>query len=332
MQKVISFFIILVALSCNSNDPIYQTFHGNAFGTTYTIIYENEKNENFTKQIDELIYLMNKSLSTYLPNSDISKINKGDSSIIVDVYFKEVFQKSHSIFKETEGIFDPTVGVLVNAWGFGPEKPIKNLDQFKIDSLMKLVGFDKVYIEDNKVIKSNPNIYFDFNAIAKGFGIDLIGRFLEREGCKNYLIEIGGEVRVRGVNSKQKVWKVGIENPNSDGSRSWNSTVELDNESMATSGNYRKFKIDSMGRKYVHTINAKTGQASESDLLSATAISKSDCADVDGYATAFMAMGLEKTKSFLEHHKEIQAYLIYIDAEGEIKTYTTDDLEIAAVN
>ena len=332
MQKVVSFVIIFIVISCSKKEEVYQTLNGNAFGTKYTIIYESKKDKNFAKQIDHLTYLLNKSLSTYLPNSDISKINKGESTIAVDKYFKEVFEKSLTIYKETKGVFDPTVGVLVNAWGFGPGKSIKNLDQVKLDSLMEFVGFDKVRIENNIVVKENPNIYFDFNAIAKGYGIDLIGRFLEEEGCENYLIEIGGEVRVRGVNSKQKIWRVGIENPNTDESRSWSSAVELNNESMATSGNYRKFKIDSTGKKFVHTINAKTGQATESDLLSATVISNSDCANVDGYATAFMAMGLEQSKLFLNDHKELQAHLIYTNNEGEIKSYSTDNLQITSIN
>lgn len=332
MQKAISFFIIFLVISCSKKDEIYQTSHGNAFGTTYTIKYKSEDGNNYSKQIDNIIYLMNKSLSTYLPNSDISKINQGNTNITVDAKFKEVFQKSRKIYEETNGIFDPTVGVLVNAWGFGPEEAIKNLDQSKIDSLMNYVGFDKVKIENDKVVKDYPNIYFDFNAIAKGYGIDLIGRFLESKECNNYLIEIGGEVRVKGVNSKQKKWTVGIENPNSDGPRSWNSTVQLDNEAMATSGNYRKFKIDSLGKKYVHTINTKTGHATESDLLSATVISTLDCADVDGYATAFMAMGFEKSLQFLKRNAQLKAYLIYVNSEGNVSTYTSDNLVVKNVN
>lgn len=317
MQKISLFLSILFLISCSDKEDRYQKISGNAFGTTYNITYKDSQNKNFEKQIDSLVYLVNKSMSIYLKNSDISKINQGDTSIIIDAYFKDVFLKSQRIFKETDGYFDPTVGVLVNAWGFGPTTSIENLNAVKIDSLMQFVGFDKVKLVEGKIVKKHPSIYFDFNAIAKGYGIDVIGRFFESQNCSNYLIELGGEIRARGVNDLGDVWHVAIEDPNTDGTRSISEIVGLENKSMASSGNYRKFKIDENGNKFVHTINAKTGYATESNLLAATVISDLDCADVDGYATAFMAMGFEKSKSFLENHPELTAHLIYVDANGE---------------
>lgn len=326
MQKAILFIVILFLTSCSKEKKEYQLLQGNAFGTTFNINYDDVLKRDFTKQIDSLIYLVNKSLSTYMPNSDISKINKGDSTIVIDPFFKEVFQKSHRIFKETDGYFDPTVGPLVNAWGFGPEEAIANLSELQIDSLMQFVGFYKVKLINGKIKKEQPEIYFDFNALAKGYGIDIIGRFLESKNCFNYLIELGGEIRARGVNVKGNFWKIAIENPNTDGSRTYEKVVELNNESMATSGNYRKFKIADDGRKFVHTINPITGYAIESDLLSATVISNLDCADVDGYATAFMAMGYERTMTFLEKHSELEVYLIYADQNGDAKIFSNIDL------
>lgn len=327
MKKISVLIIIVLIYSCaeSKQNQEFNSLTGYAFGTTYTISYKDPRNRDFSSQIDSIIYAVNKSLSTYLPSSDISKINQGDPTITVDEMFAEVFSKSNRIYFETDGFFDPTVGVLVNAWGFGPEKPLQNINALQIDSLMQFVGFDKVKLKNNKIVKRHPEIYFDFNAIAKGYGIDRVGRFLESKNCTNYLVEIGGEVRVRGKNRENNYWKIGLEDPNTDGSRSVNKIVELDNQSMATSGNYRKFKLDDNGHKYVHTVNAKTGYAVASDLLSATVIAKLDCADVDGYATAFMAMGFDRTKLFLNNHPELKAVLIFTNKEGEIKTYSTDN-------
>lgn len=328
MQRALIFVAILSMLSCAKVRQSYKSLQGTAFGTSYSITFSDKLDRDFTQQFDSLIYVMNKSLSTYLPNSDISKINHGDLTVKIDANFKEVFLKAERIYHETNGFFDPTVGSLVNAWGFGSEKAIANLSELQVDSLMQFVGFDKVKIQNGSIIKETPEIYFDFNAIAKGYGIDLIGRFLESKGCENYLIELGGEIRARGVNDKETFWKAAIEDPNTDGTRSYSKIISLENQTMASSGNYRKFKIDEKGRKFVHTINPSTGYAVESDLLSATVIANLDCADVDAYATAFMAMGLEKSKTFLKNHPELKAHLIYVNSNLETQSYTTDTLLI----
>jgi thiamine biosynthesis lipoprotein len=318
---------MFVAFSCSKTEPKNTVLVGNVFGTMFNITYVDSNQSNYEKQVDSLFYLVNKSLSTYLVNSDISRINEGDENIEVDIYFEEVFHKADRIFKETDGVFDPTIGVLVNAWGFGPKPGIKNLDSIKIKNLLKFVGFQKVSLEKRKIHKKYDEIYFDFNAIAKGYGVDVIGRFLESKGIANYLIEIGGEVRVRGKNIENKLWRIGIEKPNFDGSRSIQKIISLDNECMATSGNYRKYKIDSItGEKYVHTLDTKTGYSAKRDLLSASVISKLDCADVDGYATSFMAMGFEKTLVFLENHPELKVFLIYSDKNGEIMEFSSKNL------
>ena len=196
----------------------YLKLEGHAFGTTFHINYDGDL--DYTQQVDSLFHAVNKSLSTYIPNSDISKINRGDTTVVVDALFAEVFNKSLRIYKETEGVFDPTIGTLVNAWGFGPEKVSVMPDSTKIKQLLQLVGFNKVHLENNKVQKDNNNIYFDFNAIAKGYAVDVAGRFMESKGITNYLVEIGGEIRTRGVKADGSVWKAGIEDPNFDGTRS----------------------------------------------------------------------------------------------------------------
>ena len=327
MKNLLFFVLLLVFFSCEKKEDNLKILEGNAIGTTFSIRYLDSSNKTFDSEIDSLIKIVNKSVSTYTPASDISKINRGDSTIIVDKFFEELFLKSDKIYAETNGNFDPTVGVLVNAWGFGPEKAIKDLDAVKIKELLKFVGFNKVKLENGKVSKLYPEIYFDFNAIGKGFLVDVIGRLFEQHHIENYMVEIGGEIRVRGVNQHGNFWRIAIENPNFDGTRSFATTIQMHNESMATSGNYRKFRTTPEGNKYVHTINAITGYATESNLLSASVLSKSDCADVDGYATAFMAMGLEKTKEFLKNHTELKVFLIYADENGEIVTYKSANFD-----
>lgn len=326
--KFITIFLLLfIAFSCKNKDEKgeiyeYAKLEGVAFGTTFHMTYD--ASNDYTKQVDSLFHLINKSLSTYIPNSDISKINSGDTTIVIDDYFKEVFEKSKKIFKETQGVFDPTIGVLVNAWNFGPKESNTTPDSTAIMNLLDFVGFDKVRLRNRKLIKKNDRIYFDFNAIAKGYAVDIAGRFLESQNIENYLVEIGGEIRARGKNAANKLWRTGIEEPNFDGTRSIGKIIELENQSMATSGSYRKFKIDTItGEKYVHIINPTTGYPTQSKLLSVSIVSELDCADSDGYATALMAMSLETAIKFLAEHTYLKGYLIYLTKEGELETYTS---------
>lgn len=325
LKFAVVLLLILTGLSCKEADnEKFTKLEGYAFGTSFNIVYKD--NDNYSKEIDSLFHLVNRSLSTYIPNSDISKINKGDSTIIVDAYFTEVFQKASKIYIETEGVFDPTIGVLVNAWGFGPNKTKINPDTAKISELLKLVGFNKVELKNGKIKKERDSIYFDFNAIAKGYAVDIAGRFLESKSIEDYLVEIGGEIRTRGQKNDSTFWKAGIENPNFDGTRSIQKVIKLKNESLATSGSYRKFKTDSItGKKYVHIIDPRTGYPAQSNLLSVSIIGDLDCADVDGYATALMAMPFIKAKHFLEARKELKGFLIYSDENENLQTFTTEN-------
>lgn len=323
IQKIIYALCLAIFLvSCQKEKQNLPTkLSGFVFGTTYNIIYLDTNDQaNYQKSIDSLFHLVNKSLSTYLPTSDISRINKGDTTVVVDAMFTEVFAKAKKIYKETDGYFDPTIGKLINAYGFGSGKAHKNMSSEEIQKLMIGVGFDKVSLKNNKVFRASNQIEFNVNAFAKGYGVDVIGRFLESKKVQNYLVEIGGEIRARGK-KQGKLWKVAIEKPNIDGTRSIQKLISLDNESMATSGNYRKFKINKNGNKIVHTINPKTGLARESNLLSVSVRLKGDCADVDAYATAFLAMGLEKTKTFLLKHPELKVVLLYNDKNNELKEF-----------
>ncbi len=327
-MKKISFIIAFIILSCNQETEKKMVhLEGFALGSTFSIKYLDKESKPYDKQIDSIIQAINKSLSTYSATSDISKINKGDSTIAVDDLFVEVFTKSKKIHQETDGIFDPTIGVLVNAWGFGPEKPIENLDSVKVKALLKYVGFEKVTLHQNKIKKKYPEIYLDFNAIAPGYTADVIGRFLETKNIADYMVEIGGEIRARGKNQHGELWKIAIENPNFDGSRSYAAYITLDNQALTTSGNYRKFKVDKNGQKFAHTMDTKTGYSSKTDLLSASVISVADCADVDAYATAFMSMGYQKTLEFLKNRPDLKVFLIYAKPDGSFGTYATVKFE-----
>ena len=318
MRHFLFTLLLLIVFSCKQ-DQKNTKLTGDVFGTTYSIQYYSEENDDFQQQIDSLFYVINKSMSTYQTNSDISRINRNET-VEIDEHFKKVFSASQVIYEATEGIFDPTIGVLVNAWDFGPEGKIISLDSLKIDSLMLSVGLNKVKLVDNTIIKENTNAFIDFNAIAKGYGVDVIAEFLESKNIENYIVEIGGEIRCKGTNiEKQKPWKVGVEMPHFDGTQSIMKAISLHNESMATSGTYRKFKTDSLGNRYSHIIDTKTGYPSKTNLLSISVIT-SNCMTADGYATAFKAMGIEKVKDFLKTHPELKVFLIFENENKELET------------
>ncbi|MEZ4778433.1 MAG: FAD:protein FMN transferase [Flavobacteriaceae bacterium] len=330
MRKLFFILCSILLIGCQNTSEKRSVLQGNAFGTTYSIQFYSQKDFDAQKGIDSVFYLVNKSVSTYQPDSDITKINRGDSTVVIDAIFKEVFLLSEKIHQQSQGYFDPTIGVLRNAYGFGDTKPLQKLDSITLDSLMQYVGFSKVKLTAEGTIKKQfPEIYFDFNAVAKGYGIDCLGRYLESQGVANYLIELGGELRSKGQNlEKQKPWVVGIETIDSElENRSYSHTVMIQNEGMASSGNYRKFRIDSItGKKYVHTLNPLTGEAEESNVTSATVLAKT-CAEADAYATTFMAMGLEKSQKLLSALDGVEAYLTYIDGNHQSQVFVTEGFQ-----
>ncbi|MUP44289.1 FAD:protein FMN transferase [Gramella sp. BOM4] len=331
MRNLLPFLILsLILIGCSQSEMATKVYQGEALGTTYQIKFFSDSELNFEKSLDSIFDSINASMSTYMTKSDISRINRGETGVKVDENFEAVFRASEKIYKQSNGFFDPTVGTLVNAYGFGPEKKLNEIDSVSLDSLRNLVGFEKVVLtESNTIEKSNPRVYLDFNAIAKGYTIDVIAEFLENRGIKNFLIELGGELRAKGKNIENDVsWIVGIDDPGQEeGNRSLIAKIKLDNAAMATSGNYRKYRLDSIsGQRYVHTINPATGKASRSNMLSATVIAE-NCMMADGYATAFMALGFEKSLEMLKEVKDLSVYFIYSDEKGENKTYTSPGME-----
>jgi len=293
---------------------------GPVFGTAYSVIYDSEI--DYTKQFDSLFTLVNQSMSTYIPNSEISKFNRNEPYKF-DAHFQNVFLASKQIYNETDGIFDPTIGDVVNAWSFGADENKFLTDSLTINNLMRYVGLDKIDMAGDFVRvlhKQHPNTYLEFNAIAKGYGVDVIGEFLESKNINNYLVEIGGEIRVRGKNmEKNTPWRVGLDEPRFDGGQSVYKAISLKDEAMATSGTYRKFKIDHNGNRYAHIINTKTGYPTKTNILSVSVIAK-DCMMADAYATAFQAMGIDKVTDFLKLHTELKAFIIFENDENEFDT------------
>ncbi|WP_412560053.1 FAD:protein FMN transferase [Winogradskyella sp. MIT101101] len=325
MKKIVFLILIaLLSLSCKQEQKSELIkLSGPVFGTTFNIQYHDEADINYMQNIDSLFNAVNQSLSTYIPDSDISRLNRNEL-VEVDQHFIKVLKSSKTIYRETEGVFDPTIGNVVNAWNFGAETNKFLTDSTTIDSLMQFVGFNKVSLTNDAINKPNST-YLEFNAIAKGYGVDVIAEYLEEKQVANYLVEIGGEIRVKGRNiEKKSPWKVGLDEPRFDGEQSVYKAITLKDEAMATSGTYRKFKIDENGNRYAHIINTKTGYPTKTNVLSVSVIAQ-DCMTADAYATAFQAMGIDKVTEFLKTHPELKAYFIFEGDNKELQTLSLNN-------
>ncbi len=291
----------------------YQKDTGFIFGTVYNIIYQND--DNLKQDIEAELKRVDFSLSPFNKQSIISKINRNEN-VKKDKMFTDVFILAQSISKETDGAFDITVAPLVNAWGFGFKNGTKPTPH-AIDSLKQIVGYEKISLTNETVRKKDSRMMLDCSAIAKGYACDVIASFLRKKGIENFMVEIGGEIVTRGINSERLPWKIGVTKPvddTLDTKQELQTVLNVTNKAMATSGNYRNFYYKN-GKKYAHTIDPKTGLPVQHNILSATVLAD-NCATADAYATAFMVMGLDKAKTVLEKHPELMAYFIYSDEKG----------------
>lgn len=310
----------------------YKEISGYAQGTVYNISYEDRPSRNLKPRIEQQLRKFDLSLSTYDSTSIISRVNRNEENVRLDRLFRTVFYKAEEVYHLSGGAFDITIAPIANAWGFGSKDSIR-IDSCRIDSLLEFVGMDKIELNGGGIIKKNPSTELNVNAIAQGYSVDIIAEFLERKGIKNYLVEIGGEIKAKGVNKKGNVWTIGIDKPidnNMIPGKNLQARLGLNERSLATSGNYRKF-YEKDGVKYVHSLNPKTGYPVLSRLLSATVLAD-DCMTADAFATAFMVMGLEKSIMFLSNHPELDAYLIYSDEEGNFKTYITPGMKESIIS
>ena len=296
---------------------------GKAQGTYYSATYLQPDGKDLQPEIEKLFKEFDLSLSTYNPNSIISKINKNNDSVVTDVYFETMFEAAQKVSEHTNGAFDITVAPLVNAWGFG----FGNHERSKapdVEKLLPLVGYQKVKLVNHKLIKENPDIMIDASAIAQGYSADLIAQLFEKNNCENYMIDIGGEIVCKGVNPKGELWHIGIDKPVEDPENAngeLQTIINVSNVGLTTSGNYRQFYYKD-GKKLAHTINPKTGLPVEHNLLSATVVA-SNCTLADAYATAFMVLGVDSALKVCKTIEGMDCYLIYTDKDGQYQvTYT----------
>ncbi|MEY4351733.1 MAG: hypothetical protein RL078_1812 [Bacteroidota bacterium] len=322
----ILFTIALILIStefCKAQK--YQQISGPAQGTTFHITYQDKRDRDFEKEINQILQAFDSSVSTYNPNSIISQVNKNNPNVKLDAYFVTCFQKAKEIWSLTNGAFDPTVYPLVNAWGFGPEKK-SSLEQKKIDSLLQFVGFEKIELVNGKIIKKDPRVQLDFNAFAQGYSVDVVSSFFLKKGVNNFVVEIGGEVYAHGLAANQEKWRVAIEQPieNKKDKNEAQVIIELMNKGVATSGNYRRF-IEVDGKKLVHHIDPRTGYPTSNNLLSASVFCDQTL-NSDALATGFLVMGLDNAKLFLEKHPEIQVFFIYADEQGKYQVFMTKEV------
>ena len=326
--KITLAFIIIALIigwSCNPNNQpgYYITLTGPTQGTSYHITYQSNDSIDFQNEIDSLLRQFDLSLSTYEPASIISRINRDEPDVNLSDYFIRCFNTSKEVFIASDEAFDITVAPVVNAWGFGFTERA-DPDSAMIDSLLQYVGMNHIRLEGERIVKDFPGIMLDVNAIAQGYAVDVVSEYFDSIGLINYLVEIGGEVRAKGINAHGQYWRVGIDKP-IDGIQlpglQMEAVVSLKNRSLATSGNYRRFYIKD-GVKYSHTIDPATGYPVQHNLLSATVVAD-ECMIADGFATVFMVVGVDKSREILKERKDMEAFLIYTDESGKYTTYCT---------
>lgn len=328
MKNLIVVFVGLwLATSCDVQPHLHE-IRGNTMGTTYSIVYAGKKQESLKSLVDSLLRDVNQSLSTYIPTSTISRVNRANRAAWIDGRFQLNLDQSIQIWKRTAGAFDPSVMPLVNAWGFGFKDMEMEVDSALIDSLMQYVGLDKVAVFQDSLYKVAPGVMLDFSAIAKGYGVDEVASLLKAQGYQDFIVEIGGEVYASGSKGPGINWVIGIEKPIYDAmglNRELETTVPLANKGMATSGDYRNYYIKD-GKKFAHVIDPKTGYPANSNVLSATVIAE-NCMIADALATSLMIMGVKDAMKMAMNDTSIAVFLIYSAESGEIEHFASENLQ-----
>ncbi len=317
------FFVVPIILlvffgkECSEKPLQKVQFQGAAQGTYYSVTYYDKDGRNLQTAIDSILKAFDQSVSVYQKNSIVSKVNRNED-VELDEWFMENFYLAQTISEQTNGSLDITIAPLANIWGFGTFEKPDSINPALVDSLKQLVNFRNVTISNKRLVKVNPLMQLNFNAVAQGFSVDVISEYLLSQGIENSLVDIGGEIYARGHKTNNEPWKVGIEIPEENNNdRSYNKIVSISDFAVATSGNYRKFyEID--GEKYAHTIDPSTGYPSKNQVLSVTVLAPT-AGEADSYATAFMVMGVEKSLDFVKSHPQIKIYMVYDDS-GMIKT------------
>lgn len=319
--------ILILMASCNQNakKPVdYIRNTGETQGTYYSVVYLQADGKDLQSLIEQKLKEFDASLSTYNPNSVISRINRNEDSVATDVFFEDMYNQAFQVSEISHGAFDITVGPLVRAWGFGFDGQSRDKSP-RLDTIIPHIGYHKISLKGHKLIKKDPKILIDAGAIAQGQSSDVIGALLEANGCENYMVEIGGEVFCKGLNPKGKKWQIGVDKPiddPTDENKELQAVIGISGVGLSTSGNYRQFYVRN-GKKYAHEINPHTGFPVDHNLLSATVIAPS-CMQADAFATAFMVMGVDSSLAICKRVKNMDCYLIYADEKGEFQVAQTE--------
>ena len=292
-----------------------------AQGSYYAVTYFDEQNRDFRHEIDSIFRAVDRSVNLWVDSSVISKVNRNEA-VVLDSIFIDNFNIAQEAARLSDGYFDPTVSPIVAAWGFS-YKSGDSLTPQLIDSLRALVDYRKVRIENGKVVKENPNITLDFNAIAQGYTSDLIAHFLGSRGIKNFLVDTGGEIMARGGKPNGQPWIVGIEKPaeNWDSEQTVHTRIALRDKGLVTSGSTRKY-VERNGKRYSHCIDPKTGYPVEHNVLSVTVLAESSVW-ADALASICMVMGMEASLPLIERLDGVEAYYIFVDEQNELRSFAT---------
>ncbi len=316
---------VLALLSSCVNQPQKIVLQGLAQGSFYAITYFDELNRNFQHEIDSIFHAVDMSVNLWVDSSVISKVNRNEE-VTLDSIFIDNFRIAQKAARLSDGYFDPTISPIVAAWGFSYKSGDSITPQL-IDSLKQLVNYQKIRIENGKVVKENPNMKLDFNAIAQGYTSDLIASFLESRGIKNYLVDTGGEIMARGSKPNGQPWIVGIEKPakNWDSEQVVQTRITLRDKGLVTSGSTRKY-VERNGRRYSHCIDPKTGYPVEHNVLSATVMAENSVW-ADALASICMVMGMEKSLPLIESMDGVEVYYIFVNDQNELETFATEGFQ-----
>ena len=326
MKRIFIWFVGLVILASCGQQPKKMVLQGLAQGSYYAITYYDEQGRNFQRDIDSIFHAVDVSVNLWVDTSVISKVNRNEE-VTLDAIFIDNFNIAQEAARLSDGYFDPTISPLVAPWGFSYKHGDSITPQL-IDSLKQLVDYRNVHIENGKVVKANPAMTLDFNAIAQGYTSDLIASFLDSRGIKNYLVDTGGEIMARGCKPNGQSWIVGIEKPaeNWDSEQVVQTRVALRDKGLVTSGSTRKY-VERNGKRYSHCIDPNTGYPVEHQLLSVTVLAENSVW-ADALASICMVMGLEKSLPLIESMDGVEAYYIYVNEKNELETFATKGFSV----
>ena len=326
MRKIDLMIIGLAVLASCGKQPEKVVLQGLAQGSYYAVTYYDEQNRNFQREIDSIFHAVDMSVNLWVDSSIISKVNRNEE-VALDSIFIDNFNIAQEAARLSDGYFDPTISPIVAAWGFS-YKSGDSLTPQLIDSLRQLVDYRNIRIENGKVVKENPAMTLDFNAIAQGYTSDLIARFLESRGVKNFLVDTGGEIMARGEKPDGKPWIVGIEKPaeNMDSERVVQTRIALRDKGLVTSGSTRKY-VERNGKRYSHCINPKTGYPVEHQLLSVTVMAENSVW-ADALASICMVMGMELSLPLIQGMDGVEAYYIFVNDQNELETFATEGCRV----